>query len=329
VSAADDEVAAPGGRVRRRQGWLWTCGLAVYVFAVWYFGWHKVRAALATLDLRFLAAVLCAETAAIGLRVVKWRYVLGKGRSASALFFVSKTAGSLTPMRLGELSPLLLKRHRDSRVGAWIVLDRLLEVAATLVLGAAGIVALGGVLADWLPIVVVTACVLVMIPAYVVTRRSWFLWLYRRFPRGSRAAKGAGFLAGVSREIGALRRYTPLAASVTVLVTCLDLVACILGYRSFGFPLPFSVAATAQCVHAVTAVIPFTPNPTGVPFVAGSAIIHEFGHIPTEVVVAAVPILLAAKLTVFWTLAGLCAWGTRRGNPVTSTDDEACKARRK
>jgi Lysylphosphatidylglycerol synthase TM region len=316
VSTPHENGAAPAdARARRRYRWLWACGLAVYLLALWYFGWHNVRDALAALDTRFLAAALCVETASIGLRVVKWRYVLGKGQNAPALFFVSKTAGSLTPMRLGELSPLLLKRHRNPRVGAWIVLDRLLEMSATLVLGAMGVVALGRVLENWIPVIVGAACVLVMVPTYLVTRRSWFLWVYRHFPVGSITARGAEFLAGVSEEIAGLRRYIPVTASVTVLVTSLDLVSGILMYRGLSFILPFSVAATAQCTHAVTAAIPFTPNPTGVPFVAACAIIHEFGHIPSEVIVAAVPILFAVKLTVFWTLAGVCAWWARKGGP--------------
>lgn len=297
---------------RLRARYLWVVGLGVYIAAIWYFGWRRIGESLASLDVRFLVAMMLVEAAAQWLRAFKWRLGLGPGKNAIGLFFLSKATGYFSPGRVGELSPLLLKQHRTTKVAAWIVVDRLLEMSATLALGILGFCLLRVTDPRLLLTFGAAAVVLVAIPVYLVTRERLFAWFARRTKSGSFLNRLASVIEGTRTEILALRAKVPLASILTVLPTCMDIGASILLYRSLGFTVTFPLIAAVQCTHAVTSAIPITPNATGVPYAAAMVLLHEVAGIPYPALVAAVALQVAALNMVFWTSFGIGATNLRR-----------------
>jgi len=291
---------------------LWLVGVVVYVVAASLVGWRSVLEAFTSLRTGPLGSALGVLLLAQWTRALKWRWALGNRQDAIGLYFLSKLGGAISPMRIGELSPLLLRRHRSPRLGAWIVLDRLLEMAATLALGVVGIVALGLARHGLFPYLAVAACVLVVLPAYAVTRRRVFVSIASRSRRGTRVRRMSLFVAGMSGEMLAMRSRAPFAAMVTVFATCLDLYAGILLCTSFGFPIPFALAATAQCAHGLTTMVPFTPNATLVPYLAAATLLNRIGGIPTQVLAALAPVAVAANSAVFWPSFGLGVYTLRK-----------------
>lgn len=291
--------------------WLWPLGIGGYLVVVAVIGLEPLREAFASARPLWVAAMLATVTAAQWLRALKWRAALGPGASATSLYFLSRIGGAASPMRLGELAPLLLQRHRSPRVGGWIVLDRLLEMAATLGLGVAGFLAIGAGVARWFPVLLVAVAGLVLLPSWLMTRRRLLVGWARRFKPGGRPRRALQFAAAASGELRKLGWFIPAAAGWTLAVTSIDLAAGILLYRGFGHELGFLTAAAAQCAHGLTALVPVTPNATGVPYLAAAGVLHEFGGIPTAVLAAAVPVAVAANTLAVWFSAGLALSGLK------------------
>ena len=134
-----------GFRFPSRMAGLWLIGIALYVGAITWIGWGDVARSVQTIDLRWIVFGSLVELCALWIRAAKWRIVMGPQQAAVTQFFLSKAAGSFTPGRVGELSPLLLKRFRHPRTGAWIVLDRMMEASATILFGFVGAIFLAGV----------------------------------------------------------------------------------------------------------------------------------------------------------------------------------------
>jgi hypothetical protein len=291
---------------------LWLLGVVVYLAVVWLVGWDKLKAAFGVLDVRYLVAYGAIELGGQWLRALKWRVVLGRDGKGVGLFFLSRCAGYWMPMRMGELSPLLLKEHRTPRMGAWIVVDRVLEISTTLALGVVGIMALGiparGILAG----IAVAACLFVLIPLLLLTRRGLFLWIAARVREGSLAHRGALFLAAIRDEVAAIRGKLPIVWPMTVVAACMDVAAGVVIYAGFSYSLRPALLATAKCVHALAAAVPITPNATGVPFMASGALLIKVGGVPPPVVVSAVGAGVALTNFVFWTSAGLGVLSFRR-----------------
>ncbi|MCP4639740.1 MAG: flippase-like domain-containing protein [bacterium] len=292
---------------------LWIVGLVVYLTVIWIVGVRRIGSTLTSVNVRLLGAVFVLEIAGLWIRALKWRYALGPRSRAVGLFFLSRCAGYWMPMRVGELSPLLIKEHRTPKMGAWIVVDRVLEISTTLFLGCIGVIALQISNRAIIVAMVLTGCVFVVVPVYLLTRRSLFLWLAERCREGSLLQRVSLFLAAICHEVIALRWRIPLAAAITVAAGCMDVIVSICLWWSFGYLLPFALLATAKCVHAVTCAVPFTPNATGVPFVTAGLLLHEVGGVPTAVITAAVGVYIALVSVVFWSVAGLigAAFGLR------------------
>lgn len=251
--------------------------------------------------------------AALWIRAFKWRLVLGRNAGAVGAFFLSKAAGEWSPGRLGELSPLLIRKHRYARMGAWIVVDRILEMAVTLGLGVAGIALLqvpnrGLILA----LAAITGAGLVL-ALLLLTQRAMFIALAGRFREGTRARRVTSAVADVSEAVLALRRYAGVAFAITLVAGCIDVWASILLFQSFGWSVSFSLIAAGKGVHAVTSAIPITPNATGVPYLATAVLIHEVGGVPSDVLAAAIALSVVVTNLVFWLSLGVGARGMLGG----------------
>lgn len=291
-------AALAKGRLRL----LGLVGLLVYVAALSALGWRDVAATLSSLNIGFLVALMLIEATALWMRAAKWRIALGAGQGAIRLCFISKAGGNLTPARVGEFSPLLFSDSRNAKVAAWILVDRILEASATLILGIVGLVFVLGA-ARGAEILALSLVVLgtLLLAAFLLTRRAFIAGLAERAKPATRARRVLNLLESVSEQAIALGRSIYVLGLVTAVATVLDLVVAYCLYMSFGFAAAFTVLALAQCVHALTSVVPFTPNATGVPYVAAAAILHQFGGVPLEVLAAAVALRFAAAGTVFWT----------------------------
>jgi len=305
-----DAARLLGGRARRMRH-LWVVGLALYVGFIWYIGWRRIGDALAGLDVRVLAALMAVEAWGLWTRALKWRLILGAGREPYRLFFLSKAAGGWSPGRVGELAPLLLRRHRTPRMAAWIIVDRLLEMAATLVLGLLGLFWLHEPQHGMALTALAALGVLVVAPVLVLTRRGLFAWLGGRFKEGGLLERGCTALALVSDEVRALAKRILAVSAMTVLATCIDIVVGMLLYRSFGFYVGFALIATVQCAHGIASAVPITPNATGVPYLVAAGLLYTLGGIPKEVLAAAVGVRAVAVNIVFWSSLGASLVGPR------------------
>lgn len=290
--------------VKGRARYLWLVGLGLYLLAIWFLGWRDLGEALWRIDLRFIAALMALDAAALWVRVLKWRIALGPGQRATALCFLSKAGGNLTPGRVGELSPLLLPRHRTAKIGAWIVMDRLMEAGTTLTLGLVGLFAVGlslrSALFPW--IAGVLACVAAV--AYALTRRRLLKAAARAVRDGSLLQRGLSILASMSGEMARLGSKAPLLSAITFLTKCMDLAVSFLLLLSFGAWVPFAMLALAQCVHVLTSMIPITPNATGIPYAATATFLYQAAGVTTEVLAVAIPVRVISASLVFWP----CFW---------------------
>lgn len=284
---------------RRWRRYLWLTGACVYLAAIWYVGWDNVRGAFYRIDPVTLAGTAGVMLASIWLRVLKWRLALDV-RPITELYFLSKAGGDFTPSRVGELSPLFLTKFRTPRVAAWIVMDRLLEIAATLSYGAFGAVMLRSYQGRLLPVVVMALFVLVALPVFLVTRQGLFARVAAYLSEESFLGRAARFLADSSGAFRELRGRLLVAAGFTVLTTGLDVLSGVLMYRAFGCHLAFSLLAVAQCMHGLVSAIPFLPNATGVPYAIVGVLVNQVGGAPVEVIAAVVAVYVLLGNTVFW-----------------------------
>lgn len=302
--------------------YLWVIGVAVYLFAIWYVGWDKFRASIASLDPFSLLWTALALLCAIWLRVLKWRLALGPGQNATGIFFMSKIGGELTPSRVGELSPLLVRKYRTPQVAAWIVGDRLIEIAGTLAFGAFGAFVLNAERPGYLPAIALAFVVLTVLPIVAVTRRDALRWLAKRTAEGGMVRRSVDFLAESSHEVIQLRGKMPILTLITLLSTGCDILSGVLIYRGFGQPLSFALLSAAQCMHCLVSAVPFLPNVTGAPYVAVGVLLNQVGGVPFEIVAAVVTVHTLIVYTVFWSTFGfimLC----NRGRLVARNDQAA------
>lgn len=296
---------------------LWAVGIAIYVGCVSYIGWDRLRAAIAGVDLWWFALMTGVTVAALWIRAVKWRLVLGKGSNAVGVFFLSKAAGEWSPGRLGELSPLLIRKHRHARMAAWIVVDRILEMAVTVGLGVAGLVLLRTPNRTLMLVLAFGIGAGLILSLYLLTRRSFFLAIAERFAEGSKARRIAWAFAQVSSAIVDLRSKLTVPAIITIVAGGLDVWAGMLLYQSFGWPVSFALIATAKGVHAITSAVPFTPNATGVPYLTTAVLIHEVGGVPSDVLAAAIALSVVVTNLIFWLSFSLGAADLRRTQTPT------------
>ncbi len=297
-----------GRRIITILGWL--TGAAVLAGVIWFIGWEDIRAVFTGIEPRLFAVMVVLDGAAMWVRAVKWRLVLGKNQNAFGVHFLSKVAGNYSPGRVGELSPLLLKAHRNARLGAWIVVDRLLEMAVTIVFGALGFLMLRFSSARVIPALAGAVLVFIILPLVMITRGRWLETLAAKSREGSRFRKALGALVSVSEEVGHLRSDMPLAGMLTVAGTLLELAAYILLFRSFGVTgVTFALVAAAKCAQGVVGALPFTPGPTGLPHLAAGVFLHQAGGLDSGMLAAAMGSREVVVNLLFWSFLALTSPG--------------------
>lgn len=292
--------------------YLFVFGLCGYLGIVWYLGWREVGAMLLDGDLLLIGSAALVIFAGNWTRALKWRVALGPGHDALGIFFMSKISAEWSPGRVGEFSPMVLRKHRTPRIGAWIMLDRLLEVSVTLALGIWGLAVLQ--ILPW-PVFGVVAAGAVCGPVvalWVLTRRPVYMWLAEYLRADSWPHRFAMLFAAMAEEFRTFRGALPVASSITVVAKCTDLWAVCALFAAFGSQISFALSATAKCALAIVSFIPLTPLGTGLPHLTQAGLMREVSGVPGEALAAAIGVEVVIVSTALWTSGGLAAWMVRR-----------------
>lgn len=307
-----DAPRQSGGKGR----WFFLVGLILLTALGWHFGFRdlgKLLRGARPVPLGIMTALI---VAGFWIRAAKWHYALGSGQQGILLFFLAKTAGNWTPGRAGELAPLLIKRHRNARVAAWIGLDRAVEVAWTLGLGLAGAASLGLVAPwAWMTLGLAAAGALPLIA-------------YRgRSSGGKKPNAEADLVPGWRARIAAMMRKIrfelvlyyrkmPAILALTFLAKLTDIYAVVYLCAAFGHSADLLLVCAARCAHGLVSAIPVTPDATGVPYVAAAWFLHEYAGIPFETLTAALALEAIVINAILWACFCLASAG-RWKNPST------------
>ncbi len=289
--------------------WFLLVGLILLTALGWHFGFRDLGALLRDAKPAPLAIMTLLIVAGFWIRAAKWRYVLGSGHQGILLFFLAKTAGNWTPGRAGELAPLLLKRHRNARVAAWIGLDRVVEVAWTLALGLAGVTWLGLVVPwVWIPLGLVSLTVGVFTYFGLKGRSGEGPAVTEERMDGWRA-RLLSVLGNIRVELILFARKMPLIMSLTFLAKLTDVYAVVYLCEAFGYAAGILLVCAARCAHGLVSAIPVTPDATGVPYVAAAWFLHQYAGMPFETLTAALALEAIAINAILWACFCLVSTG--------------------
>jgi len=239
------------------------------------------------------------------MRALKWRYALGADQHAIGLFFMSKATGDITPGRLGESAPMLLRNHRTPKVGAWILFDRIIEILAAIALGLYGLTAINLLSRTQLGMVFAFALAASIVGIYLLTHRGMFLWMAARLKQGAIPHRIVVLLAAISEEIFQFTRSLPVVMPITLITKAMDLFAVMLVFRALSVFPGFALIAAAKCALAIVSFLPVTPTATGLPHGTQAWLMNHVADIPAEVLVAGIGIEVLIVSMTFWTSAGL------------------------
>lgn len=299
--------------------YLFVVGLCVYFGVVWYLGWRKIGSLLFSAELAPIAFAAVLSLAGTWARAWKWRYALGPGERAVGIFFLSKGAANWSPARIGEFSPMLLRRHRTAKVGAWIMLDRLLEIVVTLALGLFGLAVIQIVPLGLYSVILAGSVFGCGISFYLLTRRAFFLRIAEKRDPASWVHRLAMLLAAVSDELHLFTRRLPVVMIVTIVTKCTDLWAVLLIFKALGYLVEFPLIAAAKCALAIVSFIPVTPASTAIPHGVQAWIMNYASDIPYEGLVAGIGVEVVIVSVTFWTSFVFGAASLRKpANPPNS-----------
>ncbi|HUI90806.1 MAG TPA: lysylphosphatidylglycerol synthase transmembrane domain-containing protein [Chitinivibrionales bacterium] len=80
-----------------------------------------------------------------GVGIFRYKLIIGASiplKEVAYVYFLSKTGGSLTPARLGDFAPFLLKEYRVKEIGLAIIVDKMVEFYMQLLFGVIGLLVL-------------------------------------------------------------------------------------------------------------------------------------------------------------------------------------------
>jgi hypothetical protein len=277
--------------------YLFLVGIVLISALGWYFGVGRLAGLIRGAAPGPLLGMAALIVAGFWIRAWKWHVALGHGRQGILLFFLAKTAGNWTPGRAGELAPLLLKRHRNVRVAAWIGLDRAVEVAWTLGLGLAGAVGIGLTPSGVVLGLVVVVTVLLVLTACLLLRSGHLVGAFSLTERWPRFHALIGELLRELRLFG--RTMWPILG-LTALAKLTDIYAVILLCDAFGYDVSFLLVCAARCAHGLVSAIPITPDATGAPFVAAAVLLHAYAAIPYDTLTAALGLEVLVINAILW-----------------------------
>lgn len=285
-------------------------GIGIFGAAVYFIGWDGIVNAIVYVPPQYFVLLCLLEALTEWGRALKWRVALGREARAVSLFFLSKAGGNLSPARLGEFLPLVFPLYRSTRVGAWILTDRVIEALSTIFLGCCGLLfipfqkVVSLELEKFRLVFWGSATLLLVVCAAV-----FFLSLHfaKRFVHRTPLRVGGveERLLRVLSEFRVFWKQIPLLSSLTLLFTAIDVFAGVFLYAAFGFAVSFWVVAVASALHGIVSISPVTPSATGIPYVAAGTILHMVGGVTYEAIAGAVVVHLVIVNLIFWGSTGL------------------------
>jgi hypothetical protein len=292
---------------KRRSRYMMLLGLTVYCGAIWYFGWRDIRDHILGADLVKVGVAAGIIFVATWMRIWKWRLALGKGQHAVGLYLMSKATGNVTPGRLGEFAPMVIRDHRTAKVGAWILFDRIVEILVTIALGLYGLAMIDLLSRGQLIATTVLTIAGSLFGVYLVTHRGMFLWIANRFREGGFLHRLWTLLASISEEVYLFVKSLPVVLPITIITKAMDLFAVVLVFRAIESLPSFALMAASKCALAIVSFVPITPTATGVPHGTQAWLMNHVAQIPVDVLVAGIGIEVAIVSGTFWFSVGIGA----------------------
>jgi hypothetical protein len=185
----------------------------------------------------------------------------------------------------------MLGEHRNMRVAAWILTDRLIEVWMTIGAGVIGAVLIPGLGQSWL---YALAGLVVLAPVVGLGG----VYLFNPPPPRAHAGRFVKLFHVLHDELRVLGRMTPLLVLFTALVKVLDIWAIVALFHAFGHHVSFWLVGAVRLAHALVGASPITPETSGAPYVAAAMLIHDQTAIPYPAIMTT----LAVEVVVLYSL---------------------------
>lgn len=306
ADTATDPVESPPVWSRYSR-FLIVIGIGLYCAGVWYVGWHSIRDKLVSADLPLVGVAAATIGIATWFRALKWRYALGGQNHGIALYFVSKSTANWTPGRLSEFAPLLFSRHRNARVGGWIMYDRLQEIFVTLALGLTGLYLIRFVPVPVFAVLSLGAAIGFGFGVYLLTRSALLGRWKLRFAEGGVLYRLLDLCERVSGELSGFTNKLLLTLAITVATKCADIWAVALIFRAIQAQAGFALVAAAKCALAIVSFLPITPTATGMPHATQAWLMNEVAGIGLDSLLIGIGIEVVIVSATFWLSFGLAS----------------------
>lgn len=297
---------------------LRSIGLALFVFLLVR---YQVLESLLSLDMAsagLLLAAIALNVPQIVLKVVRWRYLLSvqgiryPQLPATLAYFGSIFIGLLTPGRLGEfIKSVHVQRDcgvSSGRAFSSVLADRLFDLAALFVVGAAAIAALAvSDAGTWIVLLAFAALLTASVALFVHPRGFALLARLAEKLRLGKLFRPEGWLADLHEGLAALpARGVIVAVLLTAAAYAVFYLQCWLVARAAGLPVgPFEVAFAVTLGSLVT-LLPISVSGVGTRDAAIVSYLSSAGA--SGEVALAFSILIFVIFYVGGALFGLIAW---------------------
>ncbi len=282
---------SPATRLRRLLRHLpLLLGPAALVALFATFGVGEILTALASADPRFVAAAMVLTVPALMLRSLRWKVLLARDGDGlgygevTAVFAYAVFIGMPTPGRIGEFYKIVHLRNRGIPVGralASVLLDRILDVAMLVVVGASAVVLLlggderataGAIVAGFAAALLGARALVCGTPGEILGR-----WLGPVAPGRlvERVRTLRADLCGALGDLGA--REHLLSAALTVAAWSTNYLAAWLLARALGLPLSVVDAAGISAVGSLASFLPISVMGAGTRDLAVVALLALYG----------------------------------------------------
>lgn len=258
----------------------------------------------------------------IALKGWRWQVILADLNirlsfdRAYRLYALGLSAGSLTPGQAGDFVKAWYLQRAGHSLGAGfvsVVLDRLFDLAALLLLATSGLIVLGADFASLLPGVLSLSAgiALALVVLAVPPLRNRLLSFALRFLLRKKARQtSSGELDQAERSLGL--GGLSLVGSLTVLATALVLVRVWLLALALGINLGPTQVIAASSLASVVSLLPLSVAGIGARDLVLIAILAKLGYGAEKAVSLATFMLLLQLVNL---VAGYLVWATRRREP--------------
>lgn len=311
-------------RQERRPAWnryLRLLGIVLLGILLWRSDVRRIGRSLSSVVWPFLLLAIALNIPQLSVKASRWRYVMQMqniryGLMASILaYFGSIFIGLLTPGRLGEFVKVFHVSHdchvRPSQAFASVLLDRLCDLYALVVMGAIALWSLAAVRSAQARLGMVLLTAALTLPPVFLLNAQVFSWMSRwglKLGRlGARLFGTGGWLVELHNG---LRMLDPTALVTTVGLTIIAygvfFIQCYLVALSVGLRASFADVSYAVALGSLVTLLPISISGVGTRDAAIVAFLSSKGVLPEAA--------LGFSLLMFFTfyvaggLIGAMAW---------------------